>query len=105
MICPCWLAHMFSSCLNLVTDGCGHNWPPCTGLVFFLFFFGISLELSVEGGLKSAAVWGGRKGGIGRGSEGDLLISNGGGRGGGSFDKAYTVFIFLSFLSPAKPIW
>lgn len=36
MICASWLAHMISSCLNPVADGCGHNWPPCTGL-FFVF--------------------------------------------------------------------
>lgn len=35
MICASWLAHMLFSCLNPVADGCGHNWPPCTGPFFF----------------------------------------------------------------------
>lgn len=32
MIAPLGFAHMISSYLNPVADGCGHNWPPCTGL-------------------------------------------------------------------------
>lgn len=60
MICASWLAHMFSS-LNLVTDGCGQNWPPCIGP---FFFFGIPLKPGKEGGLKSATVGGGRREGL-----------------------------------------
>lgn len=56
---------MFSSYLNLVADGCGHNWPPCTGP------FLISLEPRKEEGLKPTTVcreWGvGARAGFGGG--------------------------------------
>lgn len=65
MICASWLAHMISSCLNPVADGCGHNWPPCTGLFFFWEGGrGSCVNLVWKGGLKSAAVgaWRGKGG-------------------------------------------
>lgn len=86
MICASWLAHMIFSCLNPVADGCGHNWPPCTGPFFFLEG-GSCVNLVWEGRPQICCSWGmeggGRVEGVGKGkgwegSEDNLHISNGG---------------------------